>query len=40
MAQGARALAELVLKILEDADFRRAVQEDFTRSRDVKLGKK
>jgi metal-dependent amidase/aminoacylase/carboxypeptidase family protein len=40
MVQGARALAELVLKILEDADFRRAVQEDFTRSRDVKLGKK
>jgi hypothetical protein len=40
MAAGAQALALLVLKILGDADFRRAVQEDFILHRDAKLGKK
>jgi amidohydrolase len=39
MAVGARALTELVLKLLGDEAFRRAVEEDFTRRRDAKLGK-
>jgi amidohydrolase len=38
MAIGARALTELVLKLLGDEVFRRAVKEDFIRRRDAKLG--
>jgi amidohydrolase len=37
MARGAEALALLALKLFNDGDFRRTVQEDFTRSRDGKL---
>jgi metal-dependent amidase/aminoacylase/carboxypeptidase family protein len=39
MAVGAQALALLALKLLGDADFRQAVQRDFTLHRDAKLGK-
>jgi amidohydrolase len=39
MVVGARALAELALKLLGDEPFRRAVEEAFARRRDAKLGK-
>lgn len=38
MARGAEALVALGLRVLNDGDFRRMVQDDFTRARDRKLG--